>query len=136
MEKSEAIEFCKKHYINYNAWNDVLFSPEHALFVAVILYKASQTNGKSERWGHIYNGCIKSTLFPDLSVDKFWNIWTSVYPQSVGIATFRNGAYAVVKSFQRKGTDLDTAEHLQNRRASNKISDVLDKLVSPPAETI
>ena len=131
MENSEAKEFCRAHYVNYNAMASVMFKSEYAPLAAEILYKASKANSKKERWGHIYNGCIKSLLFPDLSVDNFWKAWTATFPDSIGLVAFRNGAYAVNKSFQRKNTQKDSDAHRRDRQISTKIAEVLNSILSP-----
>lgn len=46
MEKSEAIEFCKVHYLNYLGLAEGLLYTDYCAQVAVLLYSAFKANSK------------------------------------------------------------------------------------------
>lgn len=68
MEKTEAIEFCKVHYINYLGLAEGLLYTDYCAQVAVLLYSAFKANSKGSNTGRIFLACKYSACFQDMEL--------------------------------------------------------------------
>ena len=108
MEKSEAIEFCKVHYINYLGLAEGLLYTDYCAQVAVLLYSAFKANSKGSNTGRIFFACKKSACFQDMEISRFREVWSIVFPDTVpSLSTFKRSVETVTMAFQAKGTPRD-----------------------------
>lgn len=117
MEKSEAIEFCKVHYINYLGIAEGLMYTDYCAQVAVLLYSASKANSKGSNTGRVFYACKKSGCFQDMEISRFREVWSIVFPDTVpSLSTFKRSVETVTMAFQAKGTSRDNESLKEDRR--------------------
>lgn len=123
MEKSEAIEFCKVHYINYLGLAEGLLFTDYCAQVAVLLYSAIKANSKGSNTGRIFFACKKSSCFQDMEISRFREVWSIVFPQEApSLSTFKRSVETVTMSFQVKGTPRDKEKSREDRRKTLDLS--------------
>ena len=117
MEKSEAIEFCKVHYINYLGLAEGLLYTDYCAQVAVLLYSAFKANSKGSNTGRIFSACKKSACFQDMEISRFREVWSIVFPDTVpSLSTFKRSVETATMAFQAKGTSRDNDSLKEDRR--------------------
>ena len=117
MEKSEAIEFCKVHYINYLGLAEGLLYTDYCAQVAVLLYSAFKANSKGSNTGRIFSACKKSACFQDMEISRFREVWSIVFPNTVpSLSTFKRSVETVTMAFQAKSTSRDNESLKEDRR--------------------
>ena len=108
LQISDPLEFCSANNISYKGLNVYLLDTTKAADVAMILYKVANASHESSRWGHIYFGCTLSRLFPDISVENFWELWQSVFSNcSISFKAFQAGVGVVNKARQKISSNHD-----------------------------
>lgn len=117
MEKSEAIEFCKVHYINYLGLAEGLLYTDYCAQVAVLLYSAFKANSKGSNTGIIFFACKKSACFQDMEISRFREVWSIVFLDTVpSLSTFKRSVETVTMAFQAKSTSRDNESLKEDRR--------------------
>ena len=117
MEKSEAIEFCKVHYINYLGLAEGLLYTDYCAQVAVLLYSAFKANSKGSNTGRIFFACKKSACFQDMEISRFREVWSIVFPDTVpSLSTFKRSVETLTMAFQAKGTPRNNENLKEDRK--------------------
>lgn len=116
MEKTEAIEFCKVHYINYLGLAEGLLYTDYCAQVAVLLYSAFKANSKGSNTGRIFLACKYSACFQDMEISRFRDVWSIVFSDTVpSLSTFRRSVETVTMALQAKGTPRDNESLKEDR---------------------
>ena len=122
MEKTEAIEFCKVHYINYLGLAEGLLYTDYCAQVAVLLYSAFKANSKGSNTGRIFYACKKSACFHDMGIARFRDVCLAVFADTApSLSTFKRSVEAVTMAFQAKDTPMDKGVLKEERRKINEL---------------
>lgn len=126
MEKNDAIEFCKVHYINYLGLVEGLLYTDFCAQVAVLLYSAFKANSHSTKIGRVYYACQKSGCFQDMTISRFREVWTIVFPQEApSLSTFKRSIEAVSTAFIANKTPCDRDQYIIDRKMAINLSNAI-----------
>ena len=125
MEKSEAIEFCKVHYINYIGIAEGLMYSDYCAEVSALLYGALKPS-HSAKWGRVFYACKKSGCFHVMELSDFRALLGIVFSgKCPALSTIKDGVEQITLAYQKRGTTYDDAKYKTYRREVLDLSNAI-----------